>query len=172
MISTADHYPSMVEEFDTYFLESDDITGPWSYVTYMEKFGPEAYFVHFPSKFAATSVQRASASVAAPAAEGGAFGGDIDSGGGGSSSTTTTTTRSSSSSNNSSSSSNRNATATAATTGGFYNAFLSYSANFAFHGTPEPLGSGYHLSLQQSRFALSSSFMARLNESDGVSDSV
>ncbi len=126
VISTADHYPSMVKEFDTYFLESDSITGPWSYVTYMEKFGPEAYFVHFPSKFAATSVQ--------PAGAGGG-------GGGGSTGGTTTTTTA---------------------TGGFYNAFLSYSANFAFGGIPEPLGSGYHLSLQQSRFALSSSFVARL----------
>ena len=25
--------------FDTYFLESDDITGPWSYVTYLANFG-------------------------------------------------------------------------------------------------------------------------------------
>ena len=25
--------------YDTYFLESDDITGPWSYVTYLANFG-------------------------------------------------------------------------------------------------------------------------------------
>ena len=27
VVSTADHYPSMTQEFDTYFLESDSITG-------------------------------------------------------------------------------------------------------------------------------------------------
>ena len=43
----------MTHEFDTYFLESDSITGPWHYVTYMSKFGPEAYFVNHPSKFMA-----------------------------------------------------------------------------------------------------------------------
>jgi len=52
-ISTASHYPSMVQPFDTYFLESDSITGPWSYVSYLSEFGPEAYFVHHPSKFLA-----------------------------------------------------------------------------------------------------------------------
>jgi hypothetical protein len=31
-ISTASFYPSMTHQFDTYFLESDDITGPWAYV--------------------------------------------------------------------------------------------------------------------------------------------
>ena len=55
-ISTATHYPMMTEEFDTYFLESDSVTGPWSYVTYMSKFGPEAYFVNHPSKFSAKQV--------------------------------------------------------------------------------------------------------------------
>ena len=39
--------------FDTYFLESDDITGPWSYVTYLSNFGPQVYFANHPSKFAA-----------------------------------------------------------------------------------------------------------------------
>jgi len=52
-ISTATVYPMMTHEFDTYFLESDSITGPWHYVTYMSKFGPEAYFVNHPSKFMA-----------------------------------------------------------------------------------------------------------------------
>jgi hypothetical protein len=35
-ISTATNYPMMTEQFDTYFLESDSITGPWSYITYMQ----------------------------------------------------------------------------------------------------------------------------------------
>ena len=34
------------------------------------------------------------------------------------------------------------------------NAFLSYSANFAFAGNSTPVGSGYHWVLQQFRFAL------------------
>jgi hypothetical protein len=52
-ISTATYYPSMTKQFDTYFLESDAITGPWAYAHYASEFGPEAYFVHHPSKFLA-----------------------------------------------------------------------------------------------------------------------
>lgn len=37
--------------FNTYILESDNITGPFKLVTYMKQFGEEAYFVNFPSKF-------------------------------------------------------------------------------------------------------------------------
>ena len=55
-VSTATYWPSMVREFDTYFLEADAITGPWRMVTYMSKFGPEAYFVNSPSKFAASAI--------------------------------------------------------------------------------------------------------------------
>lgn len=106
----------MTEEFDTYFLESDSITGPWSYVNYMSKFGPEAYFVHFPSKFLASDFVTTTASP-----------GDEE----------------------------------AAATG-FYDAFLMYSANFAFKNGSTPVGSGYHMSLQRSRFSLSSTFVARL----------
>jgi hypothetical protein len=36
---------------DTMILESDQLTGPWKLVTYMEKFGEQAYFVNFPTKF-------------------------------------------------------------------------------------------------------------------------
>lgn len=42
-ISTATYYPYMTKQFDTYFLESDAITGPWAYVNYNAQFGPEAY---------------------------------------------------------------------------------------------------------------------------------
>jgi hypothetical protein len=53
-ISTASNYPVMDGgDFDTYYLESDDITGPWSYVTYMKQFGPQVYFANHPSKFSA-----------------------------------------------------------------------------------------------------------------------
>ena len=37
--------------YDTYILESSDITGPWKMITYMKDFGTEAYFVNIPSKF-------------------------------------------------------------------------------------------------------------------------
>jgi hypothetical protein len=38
------------------------------------------------------------------------------------------------------------------------NAFLSYSANFAFRGNSTPPGSDYHWSLQQFRFTLGSKY--------------
>ena len=37
--------------FNTYLLESDQIAGPWKLVTYMKRFGEQAYFVNIPSKF-------------------------------------------------------------------------------------------------------------------------
>ena len=53
-ICTASDYPTMDGgDFDTWFLESDDVTGPWSVVTYMRNFGPQVYFANHPSKFAA-----------------------------------------------------------------------------------------------------------------------
>jgi len=53
-ISTASVYPVMDNgHFDTYFLESDSITGPWNYVTFMKSFGPQVYFANHVSKFTA-----------------------------------------------------------------------------------------------------------------------
>jgi hypothetical protein len=40
-----------VGKFDTYILESDNITGPWKLVTYMKDFGEQGYFVNILSKF-------------------------------------------------------------------------------------------------------------------------
>lgn len=40
-----------VGKFNTYILESRDITGPWKLVSYLKDFGQQAYFVNFPSKF-------------------------------------------------------------------------------------------------------------------------
>jgi len=51
----------------------------------------------------------------------------------------------------------------AAAAAAYYDFFLSYSADFA-SGQPNPPGSGYHWSLQQSRFGLSAAFQARLEE--------
>ncbi len=40
-----------ISKFDTYILESSDMTGPWKLVVYMKEFGEQGYFVNFPSKF-------------------------------------------------------------------------------------------------------------------------
>lgn len=40
-----------VSYFNTYILESNNITGPWKLVSYLEHFGEQAYFVNIPSKF-------------------------------------------------------------------------------------------------------------------------
>ena len=40
-----------VSRYNTYILESDNVTGPWSMVTHMTNFGEQAYFVNIPSKF-------------------------------------------------------------------------------------------------------------------------
>lgn len=45
-----DGWPT-IRTFNTFILESDAITGPWKLVTFMEKFGEQAYFVNLPSKF-------------------------------------------------------------------------------------------------------------------------
>jgi hypothetical protein len=37
--------------YDTYILESKEMTGPWRLVTYMKHFGEQGYFVNIPSKF-------------------------------------------------------------------------------------------------------------------------
>jgi hypothetical protein len=59
-VSLASHYPTMDGgNFDQYFLESDDITGPWSYVTYMRSFGPQVYFANHPTKFSAKKANSA-----------------------------------------------------------------------------------------------------------------
>jgi len=42
-----------VGPYDTYLLESSDLTGPWKLASYMKAFGDEAYFVNVPSKFIA-----------------------------------------------------------------------------------------------------------------------
>ncbi|MEI8376677.1 MAG: cellulase family glycosylhydrolase, partial [Planctomycetota bacterium] len=37
--------------YNTWIVESQQITGPWRLVTYLERFGEQAYFVNVPSKF-------------------------------------------------------------------------------------------------------------------------
>jgi hypothetical protein len=50
IMCVTDGWPT-VENMNTYLLESDKITGPWTMITYMKNFGPQAYFVNIPSKF-------------------------------------------------------------------------------------------------------------------------
>jgi hypothetical protein len=53
-ICTTSRYPILDGgHFDTYFLESDSITGPWKYITYLKSFGPQVYFANHVSKFTA-----------------------------------------------------------------------------------------------------------------------
>merc|ERR1711904_73945 len=40
-ISTPTFSPFTEKQFDTYFLESENITGPFRYITYMRMFGPQ-----------------------------------------------------------------------------------------------------------------------------------
>lgn len=40
-----------IGKYNTYILESPQITGPWRLVVYLRNFGEQAYFVNFPSKF-------------------------------------------------------------------------------------------------------------------------
>jgi hypothetical protein len=36
---------------DSYLLEADTPTGPWRWVTFLEHFGSQAYFLNFPTRF-------------------------------------------------------------------------------------------------------------------------
>jgi hypothetical protein len=40
-----------ISSYNSYILESDAITGPWKLVSFMERFGQQAYFLNIPSKF-------------------------------------------------------------------------------------------------------------------------
>jgi len=40
-----------ISKFNTYILESSQLTGPFKLVAYMKDFGEQGYFVNFPSKF-------------------------------------------------------------------------------------------------------------------------
>ena len=50
-ITTPTVLPSTVGPYDTFVLEAPSLTGPFTLVSYMPKFGQQAYFVSFPSKF-------------------------------------------------------------------------------------------------------------------------
>jgi hypothetical protein len=42
---------SGMDDFNTMIMEAETLTGPWRRVVLMEKFGDQAYFANFPSKF-------------------------------------------------------------------------------------------------------------------------
>src|SRR5208283_4658527 len=46
-----------VSRYHTYFLESENITGPWRLVSHLSNFGEQAYFVNIPSKFIGKDVR-------------------------------------------------------------------------------------------------------------------
>eukprot|EP00941_MAST-03F_sp_MAST-3F-sp1_P001459 g1459.t1 len=48
---TVEAMPSTLGPYDTYILEADTLHGPFSLISYLPKFGQQAYFVNFPSKF-------------------------------------------------------------------------------------------------------------------------
>lgn len=139
VVSTPTIAPSTEGTFDTYYLESDSLTGPWGLIAYTPAFGQQAYFVHIPSKFMGGVTQApppVARAVTAPlAADARApivapLRGD-------------------------------DAAAPPASLS-YYDFFLSYSANFAGSVKANPPGSGYHWSLQHARFGITPAFAARL----------
>ena len=50
-VTTPTTMPSTVGPYDTYVLEAPALTGPFRLVSYMPRFGQQAYFVSFPSRF-------------------------------------------------------------------------------------------------------------------------
>jgi hypothetical protein len=58
ILCATDGWPT-TSTMNTYLLESDHPTGPWHLITFMEKFGTQAYFVNLPSKFISADGTRA-----------------------------------------------------------------------------------------------------------------
>lgn len=50
LMCITDGWPG-VADMNSYILEADQITGPYRLITYMKKFGPQGYFLNFPTKF-------------------------------------------------------------------------------------------------------------------------
>lgn len=50
LMCVTDGWPG-VADMNSYLLEADEITGPYKLITYMKNFGPQGYFLNFPSKF-------------------------------------------------------------------------------------------------------------------------
>ena len=50
ILCVTDGWPT-IRTMDSYLLEADDVTGPWRMLAHLPEFGPQAYFLNFPSKF-------------------------------------------------------------------------------------------------------------------------
>lgn len=50
LMCITDGWPT-IGPMNTFLLEADQLTGPWRLITFMERFGAQAYFVNIPSKF-------------------------------------------------------------------------------------------------------------------------
>jgi len=165
-VGTPTDSPSMVGPFDFYILESPSLTGPFSLVSYQSQFGPEAYFVHFPSKFMGNVSGVAWSAPGAAGRRSGLSRACVGMVGG--PSLTAAASRSPGWREACEEEWRRSAPANvgemwdAGSGGGggggsdqYLHGFLSYSANFAFQKQPpNPPGGGYHWSLQQMRMQM------------------
>jgi hypothetical protein len=151
---TGSDAPPFNATYDTYFLESDDITGPWALVTYAAQFGPQAYFANVPSKFMGMSASGSRTGM----------GSGIYAGAPAKTAAVRAPTTSARPYFDELTEPVANERADAGSIGSFYSFFLAYSANWKqpSNYTPSPPGSGYHLCLQPSRFQLSPSFLSKL----------
>ena len=142
--------PPFNATYDTYFLEADDVTGPWALVSYAAMFGPQAYFANIPSKFMGVS-----ASGGRRGAGSGIYAGER---------AAVASVPSAAAGRQQPRFFEQTAPVADELQGGagFYAFFLAYSANWKFPGAPNPPGSGYHLSLQPARFQLSAAFLRKL----------
>ncbi len=96
-VTTPRFPPDTTNAFDSYFLESENITGPWKYISYLSAFGPQGYFLNYPTKFLSDSIVNDT----------------------------------------------------------YYVGYLSYSANWKYpNNETDPIGGGYHWTLQKIRFKL------------------
>lgn len=50
LMCVTDGWPG-VADMNSYILEADEITGPYRMIAYLKNFGPQGYFLNFPSKF-------------------------------------------------------------------------------------------------------------------------
>jgi len=171
VVSTPTTKPYTVYHFDTYFLESDSMTGPWSYISYLSSFGPQAYFVHCPSKFMG-AISYPKTTMNEPKSKAKSIPVKMD-----------TIRKSQPKSMNTNlvniaqsmyeelqynrsliteSLNTKDQEMYVNNTASYYNLYLSFSANFASGYSPNPPGSGYHWSLQQMRFSLSSAMEEKL----------
>lgn len=151
VVSTPTNSPYTIYHFDTYLLESDDMTGPYSLVSYMSSFGPQAYFVHWPSKFMGTAGGGALAQ-GSEARRKSRLGGVP----------TVQERQRDSLARLTDPLTQEELHARANAT--YYSSYLSYSGNFASGYEPVPPGTGYHWTLQLSRMRMGPALAERVRQ--------